>query len=77
MSDQKTESAMPLKGIKVIELGSLIAGPYASTLLGQFGAEIVKIEPPEGETHCVNGVSSMTKRHCGGIPKAVIRSQSR
>lgn len=48
MSDQKTESAMPLKGIKVIELGSLIAGPYASTLLGQFGAEIVKIEPPEG-----------------------------
>jgi formyl-CoA transferase len=32
--------------IKVLELGSLIAGPYASALLAQFGAEVIKIEPP-------------------------------
>lgn len=38
---------MPLEGIKVVELGSLIAGPYASSLLGQFGADIIKIEPPK------------------------------
>lgn len=34
----------PLRGLKVIELGSLIAGPYAAALLAQFGAEVVKIE---------------------------------
>src|SRR2546423_3616295 len=38
---------MPLKGVKVLELGSLIAGPYASALLAQFGAEVIKIEPPK------------------------------
>lgn len=38
--------SMPLAGIKVLELGSLIAGPYASALLAQFGAEVIKIEPP-------------------------------
>lgn len=37
---------MPLAGVKVLELGSLIAGPYASSLLAQFGAEVIKIEPP-------------------------------
>lgn len=47
MLDQEKTAEMPLKGVKVIELGSLIAGPYASTLLGQFGADIIKIEPPK------------------------------
>ncbi len=37
---------MPLQSIRVLELGSLIAGPYASSLLAQFGAEVIKIEPP-------------------------------
>lgn len=37
---------MPLQGVRVLELGSLIAGPYASALLAQFGAEIIKVEPP-------------------------------
>ncbi|MFT5657792.1 MAG: formyl-CoA transferase [Gammaproteobacteria bacterium] len=37
----------PLDGVKVIELGSLIAGPYASALLAQFGADVIKIEPPK------------------------------
>src|SRR6516164_6859878 len=38
----------PLEGIKVIELGALIAGPYAASLLAQFGAEVIKIEAPDG-----------------------------
>ena len=36
----------PLKGVRVIEMGSLIAGPYAGALFAQFGAEVIKIEPP-------------------------------
>jgi crotonobetainyl-CoA:carnitine CoA-transferase CaiB-like acyl-CoA transferase len=39
-------SNKPLEGIKVIELGQLMAGPFAGTLLGYFGAEVIKIEPP-------------------------------
>ncbi|MCG7344010.1 CoA transferase [Sporosarcina sp. ACRSL] len=37
----------PLEGIKVLELGSLIAGPFASRLMAEFGAEVIKVEPPE------------------------------
>jgi crotonobetainyl-CoA:carnitine CoA-transferase CaiB-like acyl-CoA transferase len=37
---------LPLSGVKVLELGSLIAGPYAGSLFAQFGAEVIKIEPP-------------------------------
>ncbi|MGL1834677.1 CaiB/BaiF CoA transferase family protein [Rhodocyclaceae bacterium SMB388] len=36
----------PLHGIRVLELGQLIAGPFAARLLGEFGAEVIKIEPP-------------------------------
>jgi formyl-CoA transferase len=36
----------PLKGIKVVELGQLIAGPFAAKTLADFGAEVIKIEPP-------------------------------
>jgi len=39
----------PLKGVKVIELSHLIAGPYCAQLLAEEGASVVKIEPPEGE----------------------------
>lgn len=42
-----TSDVMPLAGVKVLELGSLVAGPYASALLAQFGAEVIKIEPPK------------------------------
>ena len=37
----------PLKGLKVVELGQLIAGPFAAKTLADFGAEVIKIEPPE------------------------------
>ena len=39
----------PLAGLKVIELGQLIAGPFAAKTLADFGAEVIKIEPPEGD----------------------------
>jgi formyl-CoA transferase len=44
---EKSKAGAALQGLKVIELGQLIAGPFAAKLLGEFGAEIIKIEPPE------------------------------
>ncbi len=37
----------PLDGIRVIEIGQLLAGPFAGCMLAYFGAELIKIEPPE------------------------------
>ena len=45
-----TAPAKPLAGIKVVEFGTLIAGPFCSRILGEFGAEVIKIEAPgEGD----------------------------
>ncbi len=38
---------LPLSGLRVVELGQLIAGPFASKMLGEFGADVIKVEPPE------------------------------
>jgi formyl-CoA transferase len=38
----------PLAGVKVLELGTLIAGPFAARLFGEFGAQVIKIEDPNG-----------------------------
>ncbi len=37
-----------LEGVRVLDLGTFIAGPYCATLLGEFGAEVIKVEPPKG-----------------------------
>ena len=43
-------NAMPLEGLRVIEMGTLIAGPFCGRLLAEFGAEVIKIESPgEGD----------------------------
>jgi crotonobetainyl-CoA:carnitine CoA-transferase CaiB-like acyl-CoA transferase len=42
------DSSGPLSGYRVIELGQLLAGPFAGCMLGYFGAEVIKIEPPKG-----------------------------
>ncbi len=39
----------PLTGVRVLELGQIVAGPFAGALLGWLGAEVVKVEPPGGD----------------------------
>jgi formyl-CoA transferase len=48
LGEGTTGAAGPLAGVRVIECGSLIAGPFCGQLLGDFGAEVVKVEDPAG-----------------------------
>jgi crotonobetainyl-CoA:carnitine CoA-transferase CaiB-like acyl-CoA transferase len=41
--------SLPLRDVKIVDMGSFVAGPYASTILGDLGAEVIKIEPLTGD----------------------------
>lgn len=43
-----TPTDKPLAGLKVIELGTLIAGPFAARICAEFGADVIKVESPDG-----------------------------
>ena len=47
-SGESMSSVRPLSGIVVIEIGHSIAAPYAGMILGELGAEVIKIENPKG-----------------------------
>jgi len=60
---QGTAAAGPLAGLRVLELGHFVAAPFATRLLGDLGAEIIKVEPPGGDP-----VRQWGARHNGHAP---------
>ena len=52
---------LPLTGLKIVELGHYIAAPFATRLLADLGAEVIKVEPPEGDP--VRGWGSQVDGH--------------
>ncbi len=47
----------PLDGISILELSSVVLGPWACQILGDMGAEVIKVEPPYGDSNRVLGAS--------------------
>ena len=47
MAKEEIENTGPLKDLRLIEMGTLLAGPFCGQLMADFGAEVIKIEPPK------------------------------
>ncbi|MGC1343861.1 MAG: CaiB/BaiF CoA-transferase family protein [Candidatus Binataceae bacterium] len=57
----------PLTGIKILDLSMVVAGPFCTMILGDLGADVIKIEPPEGEVTRV-----VVAQQRGGVPVGIL-----
>ena len=55
--DPVEHGSFPLAGLKVVDICSMVAGPFVSSLLADFGADVVKVEPIDGDPYSVFAVS--------------------
>src|SRR5262249_49497603 len=69
---QTTKGALPLAGVRVIDLTRIYSGPYCTFLMAMAGAEIIKIEPPEGES-----LRSRNARHGPALPFAMLNANKK
>ena len=43
-----SENNLPLAGVRILDIATFVAAPFASTILSEFGAEVIKVENPKG-----------------------------
>ena len=54
----RTMSKLPLEGMRVVEIGQIVAGPAAGLILADMGADVIKVEPPDAGTASRPGTSA-------------------
>jgi len=72
-SEDSTRPNLPLAGVKVIDIGQIYQGPYATLLMAKAGAEVIKVEPVGGEP--LRGRAKTSKG--AGVPIAMLNSNKR
>jgi crotonobetainyl-CoA:carnitine CoA-transferase CaiB-like acyl-CoA transferase len=66
--------ALPLSGLRVIDLSTFLAAPFASTLLAELGATVIKVEAPRGDPYSVFATSYAAVNHAKTVASADLRT---
>ena len=56
-------------GLKVVDLASFIAGPSAAVILSDFGADVIKVEPPSGDVFMIAAIAAEARAGAAGLPR--------